>query len=90
MNRKHILCFGDSNTWGYDTATGGRFDDDTRWTMQLLKRLGLARKRLFSSLAPLQHCYINQNAEFLSQVTVVSSMIAMYRIYAVMQLGKQV
>ena len=40
MNRKHILCFGDSNTWGYDAATGGRFDDDTRWTMQLSKRLG--------------------------------------------------
>ena len=40
MNKKHILCFGDSNTWGYDAATGGRFDDDTRWTMQLSKRLG--------------------------------------------------
>ena len=40
MNRKHILCFGDSNTWGYDAATGGRFDDDTRSTMQLSKPLG--------------------------------------------------
>jgi lysophospholipase L1-like esterase len=28
---KTILCFGDSNTWGFDPATGGRFDRFTRW-----------------------------------------------------------
>ena len=22
---KTILCYGDSNTWGYDASTGGRF-----------------------------------------------------------------
>lgn len=40
MKKKHILCFGDSNTWGYDAASGGRYDDDVRWTMQLQKLLG--------------------------------------------------
>ena len=40
MNRKHILCYGDSNTWGYEAATLGRYDDDTRWTMQLQHLLG--------------------------------------------------
>ena len=29
---RHILCFGDSNTWGYVPGTGERFDEKTRWT----------------------------------------------------------
>lgn len=37
--KKRILCFGDSNTWGYDAITGGRFDDNTRWTGILSKEL---------------------------------------------------
>ena len=28
---KTILCYGDSNTWGYDASTGGRFPPETRW-----------------------------------------------------------
>ena len=40
MNKKRIVCFGDSNTWGYNAATGGRFDDDARWTSVLSKELG--------------------------------------------------
>ena len=38
--KKRIICFGDSNTWGYDPATGGRYDEDTRWPMALQKMLG--------------------------------------------------
>lgn len=37
--KKRILCFGDSNTYGYDPK-GGRYDEDTRWTMRLQKQLG--------------------------------------------------
>ena len=37
---KQILAFGDSNTWGYDPATGTRFDEDTRWTARLQTLLG--------------------------------------------------
>lgn len=40
MRKKHIVCFGDSNTWGYDALTGGRFDEDTRWTQLLQRHLG--------------------------------------------------
>lgn len=41
MNRKHIICYGDSNTHGHDGDNGGRrFDDDVRWTMLLQKKLG--------------------------------------------------
>lgn len=44
--RKHIVCFGDSNTHGYcadpaDCADGGdRFNEDERWTQLLQKKLG--------------------------------------------------
>ena len=36
---KRILCFGDSNTWGYNVS-GGRFDEDERWPTLLGKKLG--------------------------------------------------
>jgi lysophospholipase L1-like esterase len=35
-----VLCFGDSNTWGYDPSGGVRFDDDVRWTGVLANTLG--------------------------------------------------
>lgn len=38
--KKRIVCFGDSNTWGYDTTTNSRFDENTRWTCLLQKELG--------------------------------------------------
>ncbi len=44
--RKHIVCFGDSNTHGYcavpsDCADGGdRFNENERWTCLLQKALG--------------------------------------------------
>lgn len=40
MNEKTILCYGDSNTWGYDPATQGRYPRDKRWTGVLRKKLG--------------------------------------------------
>ena len=35
-----ILCFGDSNTWGYDPKTKGRFPAQIRWTGLLKERFG--------------------------------------------------
>ena len=40
MMKKHIVCFGDSNTHGYCAETGGRFDEEQRWTCLLQKYLG--------------------------------------------------
>lgn len=37
---KRIVCYGDSNTWGYDPQTQDRFDDKTRWTRVLAQTLG--------------------------------------------------
>lgn len=40
MERKRIVCFGDSNTWGYDPGTAERFPEDVRWTGLLAQKLG--------------------------------------------------
>lgn len=40
MSEKRIVCFGDSNTWGYNPENGSRYDEDTRWTKLLEKKLG--------------------------------------------------
>lgn len=37
---KTIVCFGDSNTHGFDTANGGRFPFEKRWTGVLQAALG--------------------------------------------------
>lgn len=36
----NILCFGDSNTYGYKPDGTGRFDETIRWTSLLQKKLG--------------------------------------------------
>ena len=38
--KKHIICFGDSNTHGYCAMTNGRFSEEERWTCLLQKKLG--------------------------------------------------
>ena len=37
---KRILCFGDSNTWGYDPETHERYDNKTRWPCVMGSLLG--------------------------------------------------
>ena len=37
---KRILCFGDSNTWGYTAITGERYPEGVRWTSLLKEKLG--------------------------------------------------
>jgi lysophospholipase L1-like esterase len=37
---KTILCYGDSNTWGYNPATTERFSRNERWTGVLRNELG--------------------------------------------------
>ena len=38
--KKRIICFGDSNTWGYNPLDGSRYDENTRWPMVLQNLLG--------------------------------------------------
>ena len=37
---KNILCFGDSNTWGYEPLVARRYPADARWTGVLQRSLG--------------------------------------------------
>jgi len=37
---KTILCYGDSNTWGYNPSTKDRYDRDERWPGVLRNELG--------------------------------------------------
>ncbi|MCI8423892.1 MAG: hypothetical protein HFF50_10280 [Lawsonibacter sp.] len=37
---KRVLCFGDSNTWGYVPAKGTRYPSKLRWTGVAARRLG--------------------------------------------------
>lgn len=39
-DRISVLCYGDSNTYGYDPQTGGRYPRDKRWTTILGEKLG--------------------------------------------------
>ncbi|MBL8967071.1 MAG: SGNH/GDSL hydrolase family protein [Spirochaetaceae bacterium] len=36
---RRLLCFGDSNTWGYEPGTGRRFGEGIRWTGRLAAEL---------------------------------------------------
>lgn len=40
MKKRHIVCFGDSNTHGYRASDDGRYDEQERWTCLLQKQLG--------------------------------------------------
>lgn len=37
---KRVLCYGDSNTWGFDPVTRNRYPEHIRWTGVLAERLG--------------------------------------------------
>ena len=37
---KRILCYGDSNTWGFIPGSGKRYPSDVRWTGVMSKALG--------------------------------------------------
>ena len=37
---KRVLCYGDSNTWGFTPITGERYDENTRWPKVCQQLLG--------------------------------------------------
>ena len=39
-DRISVVCYGDSNTYGYDPRTGGRYPYESRWTTMLADKLG--------------------------------------------------
>ena len=59
---KHILCFGDSNTWGYSPVKGTRFSSDIRWTGVLQKTLGASNRVIEEGLNG-RTTFINEEGE---------------------------
>lgn len=43
---KQIICFGDSNTYGYIPGTGKRYPWGIRWTSILNEKLGFENYRV--------------------------------------------
>ena len=40
MNNTTVVCFGDSNTWGYEPISGGRYPAKERWVDILAAETG--------------------------------------------------
>jgi len=53
-----ILCFGDSNTWGYQANSGKRFTQDQRWPGVLAKLIGKQAQVIENGL-PGRTTYLN-------------------------------
>lgn len=64
--KKHIVCFGDSNTHGYKAVTNGRFDEDERWTRLLQAKLGEACLVIEEGLSGRTTCFDDAIHEGLS------------------------
>lgn len=55
---KNVLCFGDSNTFGYDPNTGGRYPKEARWTTILADSLG-DKYKVFDAGCNNRACFVN-------------------------------
>ncbi len=75
MDRRHVLCFGDSNTWGYRGPEGGRFDDDTRWTMRMAGLLGSGYLVIEEGLSGRTTCFEDPLNEGLSGLAVLTPVL---------------
>ena len=76
--KKHIVCFGDSNTHGYcadpsDTVDGGiRFTEEERWTRLLQKQLGKDYLVIEEGLSGRTTCFDDPIHEGLSGISYIT------------------
>lgn len=64
--KRHIVCYGDSNTHGYQAANNGRFDEEERWTCLLQKNLGEEYQVMEEGLSGRTTCFDDPLFEGLS------------------------
>lgn len=69
--RKHIVCFGDSNTHGYRATDNGRFSEAERWTCLLGKKLGSDYLILEEGLSGRTTCFEDPIHEGLSGLSYI-------------------
>lgn len=79
--KKHIVCFGDSNTHGYcadpkDCADGGdRFNEEERWTCLLQKMLGNGYLVIEEGLSGRTAVFDDPITEGLSGISVITPLL---------------
>lgn len=49
-----VLCYGDSNTYGYDPRNEGRYTEDIRWPTVMAEMLGFVPKMLIIAPAAIR------------------------------------
>ena len=69
--KKHIVCFGDSNTHGYNAFNNGRFDETERWTCLLQNLLGHEYQILEEGLSGRTTCFEDPLFEGMSGISVI-------------------
>lgn len=63
---KTVLCFGDSNTWGYDPKSNSRFSSEIRWTELIWKRLGNGYKVIEEGMCGRTTEFYNMSEDYVS------------------------
>ena len=63
---KNIVCYGDSNTFGFNSKDGSRYDENTRWTAVLQNILGSEYKVYNEGMCDRTGFVNNPNGEIFS------------------------
>lgn len=63
---KKIICYGDSNTFGFNPKDGSRFDENIRWTSVLQKSLGVEYEVINEGMCDRTGFVNNPNGELFS------------------------
>ena len=75
MNKKTIVCFGDSNTHGYCSLTDGRYDEETRWPCLLQQLAGEAYSIREEGLSGRTTCFEDPLFEGLSGLSMINPIL---------------
>ena len=86
---KSVVCFGDSNTYGYDPVTGDRFPENVRWTGLLQGLLGDGYKVIEEGLNGRTTVFEDPNDDWKKGVDYIKGILCTHRPvdYLVIMLG---
>lgn len=86
---KSVVCFGDSNTYGYDPSTGDRFPDSVRWTCLLQGLLGDGYKVIEEGLNGRTTVFDDPNDDWKNGIDYIKGILCTHRPvdYLVIMLG---
>jgi len=86
---KSVVCFGDSNTYGYDPITGDRFPETVRWTGLLQGLLGDGFKVIEEGLNGRTTVFEDPNDDWKKGVDYIKGILCTHRPvdYLVIMLG---